>query len=361
MLVTSIDGSATWRFQGSPFLYPGNTTERPPEVVLGAQPCDFGNFYANRINDCAPCAAGLFSASGYDMDAVTECVQCAAGLAQANAGSSSCIECPAGYHQPYPGAKDCLACEVGTFAQFAAARTCAACQAGQYQSAPNASSCVACRPGFYEDRERSRACRSCQPGLYAEDPGRAACDACPSASKNFDIDYLVATLGGATPMLGVNVILNASSACLCQRGHYKVDCGASNRSVDGRCCGSGDGLSAGAHCCMPCPGGGVCLGGEIMPFAAPGAAKAAVSVTYACRVPCQDGLVHVRAGYWGMEHVRTSFLSCPLSAGGCAGGNATRATLCAPEYSGLGCSYCGPDYLWVYSVRRTIAVCRLPP
>ena len=263
VFVTSFDGSATWRFEGIPFLYPGNTTETPPFVVLGAQQCDFGHFYDKSINDCKPCDAGSFLANGYDVAAATECVKCSAGFSQHSPGSSSCIECRAGWHQPNEGALYCLTCEAGTFADAAAATDCTPCQAGAHQYASNASSCMACRPGFYADQERSRACRSCQPGLYTEQPARTECDACPPHSKNFDIELLVQSLGSATPMLGVNVILNSAGACLCESGYFKVDCTQSNGS-----------------CCTPCPAGGVCPGGDAMPFAAPGTAK-----TRLCSVP----------------------------------------------------------------------------
>ena len=202
------------------------------------------------------------------MAAATECVTCSAGFAQHSPGSSSCIECRAGWHQPNEGALYCLTCEAGTFADAAAATDCTPCQAGAHQSASNASSCMACRPGFYADQERSRACRSCQPGLYTEQPARTECDACPPQSKNFDVEYLVRSLGSATPMLGVNVILNSAGACLCVSGYFKVDCTQSN----GSCCHFDD-LPPIPHCCTPCPAGGVCPGGDAMPFAAPGTAK----------------------------------------------------------------------------------------
>ena len=52
-----------------------------------------------------------------------------------------------------------------------------------------------------------------------------------------------------------------------------------------------------------------------------------------------------------MEHVRNKFVSCRLSTSGCSGGNITQVSLCAPAYSGLGCSYCSPDYFWFNGVR----------
>jgi hypothetical protein len=95
VFVSSFNGSVTWRFQGTPFLYPGNTTDRPPNVEFGIQPCNAGSFFDESKNDCRPCAAGYYSA---EAQAATSCAQCRAGYAQKGGGSSSCDPCAAGQH-----------------------------------------------------------------------------------------------------------------------------------------------------------------------------------------------------------------------------------------------------------------------
>jgi hypothetical protein len=71
LMVTDLSGKVTWKFQGDPIVFMGNTSTSPPNVVLGN--CAAGTYFVPSTNPaetgCKDCPAGYYiernTAAGY--------------------------------------------------------------------------------------------------------------------------------------------------------------------------------------------------------------------------------------------------------------------------------------------------------
>ncbi|KAK3259615.1 hypothetical protein CYMTET_31396 [Cymbomonas tetramitiformis] len=106
--------------------------------------------------------------------------------------------------------------------------SCEMCPKGTVSSGSGAM-CTPCPPGYIAQTGGMAACTPCQLGQYTEEPGQAECHKCPA--------YTMTMATGSS---------NAT-ACLCQRGYYRLD-GETGKE------------------CFECPVGGVCVGGTSLPF-----------------------------------------------------------------------------------------------
>jgi hypothetical protein len=186
--VTDWSGQVTWTYQGDPFLYPGNTTQVPLDVVTGE--CFGGSYFDEAAKECRLCEAGLFTSSSTSQTHTLR----------------SCEHCPAGYSQLYSGQKQCTPCDAG-YSQ----------------------------PGYSTSGQRSLTCLPCKTGTYAASSATGECTSCPLHSSNVIPEYLEAYILNANMTLA-DYRLDDPSACICQVGYYGKPGGVCTKCPDGGSC-----------------------------------------------------------------------------------------------------------------------------
>jgi hypothetical protein len=188
-MVTDLDG-VTWQFPSGFTLFRGNTTEAPPDMVLGT--CPSGKkLVPSSVPDaqgtCADCEPGLYSLSGYeDLHDKTFCDACTPGLYQDKSFSTQCDVCSPGF-----------------FSHDGQA-SCSACPSGSYQQNSKATNCTLCSAGYFQPKEGQLACINCDDlgNFFQESIGTTVCQSCAQNNQRY-----IRVLSGAN-----------RSACQCKEG-----------------------------------------------------------------------------------------------------------------------------------------------
>jgi hypothetical protein len=184
LMVTDLDG-VSWQFPNGQSLFRVNTTEAPPDIVLGT--CKSGQKLISESKICVDCTPGFYSVSGYeDLHDKTACDACTPGFYQDQRFSSQCSMCSPGF-----------------FSHDGQA-SCSACPSGSYQRNSKATNCTLCSAGYFQPKEGQLACINCDDlgNFFQESIGTTVCQSCAQNNQRY-----IRVLSGAN-----------RSACQCKEG-----------------------------------------------------------------------------------------------------------------------------------------------
>ena len=135
--VTDGTGNLRWKFQGNPFLFMGNVSDPPLDLVPGT--CDPGQYLIPDppqkgkpvTGRCEVCGAGYYTVEGMTgKHDTTGCTACVAGTFQSYGGATGCSSCAAGEFTDSSGRSQCLQCSKGTFQPNTSSTACEDCAPG---------------------------------------------------------------------------------------------------------------------------------------------------------------------------------------------------------------------------------------
>jgi hypothetical protein len=292
--------------------------------VIKVATCPTGQYLDPGVGVCRPCLAGTYS----DENGLSACKFCPVGTSQALQSSRQCLPCAQGTEAPVEGMSRCTVCQAGRYRGNATDATCLPCPQGSYSSTTGATVCTACEPGSYNTGSGfstclecaagsfapggSGLCLSCPAGAITEKPASASCQPCPAGWHQPDIGQrkcIECAVDTYSEFAGNRTCTPCSSADKSTRGKTGS---ASELSCE---CIAGTYGPPGPGACTPCPRGGLCADGTVVPV--------------------------VRQGFWRDEAINDDQMFQCIPAHACPGStNTTRGDECALGYTGFRCGQC---------------------
>jgi hypothetical protein len=326
--------------------------------------CLPGSYAGVGARTCTMCTNGLADA---DLSPTTRCQRCGAGryteqiVLTGGSGASailglrinSCADCAAGRYSAAEGAVSdatCLPCVFGEAdSDSSPATPCTVCEPGRFAAQAEAVSCIACKAGLYSlagaGATSAEVCTPCAPGLLSEAVGASSAQACVpcSAGRYYQPAAVDGDAGLQSSENSPSTQQPAATCQLCPGGHFSDFVGAT--SIDSCiACAAGRAAHSGSGGCDVCPRGmaaaaaaAECVNCSAGRFAVPGRAQcdSCPPGFFAAQVGMdfedQDGDNGCDACFGGMFSPGAGSISCVDCGAGrfAAGRGAALCTVCS--------------------------------